>query len=42
MSNKFLYFAYGSNLFTKRIQLSNPTAIMKDIGYIKVNKDKRI
>ncbi|XP_077272846.1 gamma-glutamylcyclotransferase [Temnothorax americanus] len=35
MSNTFLYFAYGSNLFSKRIRLSNPTAVMKNIGYIK-------
>ncbi|XP_012533929.1 gamma-glutamylcyclotransferase-like isoform X2 [Monomorium pharaonis] len=35
MSNTFLYFAYGSNLFTKRIRLDNPTAVMKHIGYIK-------
>lgn len=35
MSSTFLYFAYGSNLLAKRIRLSNPTAIMKDIGYIK-------
>ncbi|KAL0101390.1 hypothetical protein PUN28_018904 [Cardiocondyla obscurior] len=35
MSNAFLYFAYGSNLFSKRIWLKNPTAIMRDIGYIK-------
>ncbi|TGZ44732.1 Gamma-glutamylcyclotransferase [Temnothorax longispinosus] len=36
MSNTFLYFAYGSNLFSKRIRLSNPTAVMKNIGYIKI------
>ncbi|XP_066597482.1 gamma-glutamylcyclotransferase-like isoform X2 [Prorops nasuta] len=35
MSNTFLYFAYGSNLLTKRIHLSNPTAIKKNIGFIK-------
>ncbi|KAL6262422.1 hypothetical protein P5V15_007508 [Pogonomyrmex californicus] len=35
MSNTFLYFAYGSNLLAKRIRLNNPTAIVKDIGYIK-------
>ncbi|XP_018404373.1 PREDICTED: gamma-glutamylcyclotransferase-like isoform X2 [Cyphomyrmex costatus] len=35
MANTFLYFAYGSNLLAKRIHLHNPTAIMKDIGYIK-------
>lgn len=36
MSSTFLYFAYGSNLLAKRIHLNNPTAVMKDIGYIKV------
>lgn len=36
MSCTFLYFAYGSNLLAKRIHLNNPTAVMKDIGYIKV------
>ncbi|XP_025268249.1 gamma-glutamylcyclotransferase-like [Camponotus floridanus] len=35
MTSKFLYFAYGSNLLAKRIHLSNPTAVVKDIGYIK-------
>ncbi|XP_070155972.1 gamma-glutamylcyclotransferase [Polyergus mexicanus] len=35
MSSTFLYFAYGSNLLAKRIHLNNPTAVMKDIGYIK-------
>lgn len=35
MSSTFLYFAYGSNLLRKRIHLNNPTAVMKDIGYIK-------
>ncbi|XP_050463249.1 gamma-glutamylcyclotransferase-like [Cataglyphis hispanica] len=35
MSSTFLYFAYGSNLLAKRIHLNNPTAKMKDIGYIK-------
>lgn len=35
MSNTFLYFAYGSNLLAKRIHLNNPTAVMKNIGYIK-------
>ncbi|XP_032688501.1 gamma-glutamylcyclotransferase-like [Odontomachus brunneus] len=35
MSNTFLYFAYGSNLLAKRIRLNNPTAVMRDIGYIK-------
>lgn len=37
MSNKFLYFAYGSNMLMKRIHINNPTAIRKDIGFLKVN-----
>lgn len=37
MSNKFLYFAYGSNMLTKRIHINNPTAVQKDIGFLKVN-----
>ncbi|KAI4497969.1 hypothetical protein M0802_006793 [Mischocyttarus mexicanus] len=35
MANKFLYFAYGSNLLTKRIHYNNPTAVRKDIGCLK-------
>ncbi|KAG6794618.1 gamma-glutamylcyclotransferase [Apis mellifera caucasica] len=35
MSNKFLYFAYGSNMLMKRIHINNPTAIRKDIGFLK-------
>ncbi|XP_015595842.1 gamma-glutamylcyclotransferase [Cephus cinctus] len=35
MANSFLYFAYGSNLLTKRIRINNPTAIKKDIGRLK-------
>ncbi|XP_020280416.1 gamma-glutamylcyclotransferase-like [Pseudomyrmex gracilis] len=35
MSNKFLYFAFGSNLHAKRIRRNNPTAVKRDIGYIK-------
>ncbi|EZA55182.1 hypothetical protein DMN91_001351 [Ooceraea biroi] len=35
MSNTFLYFAYGSNLLAKRIRLNNPTAVVRDVGYIK-------
>ncbi|XP_044000950.1 gamma-glutamylcyclotransferase-like [Aphidius gifuensis] len=34
MSNKFLYFAYGSNLLDKRIHINNPTAQRQDIGRI--------
>lgn len=33
----FLYFAYGSNLWTKRIQLQNSSAIRKGIAELKVN-----
>lgn len=32
----FLYFAYGSNLWTKRIQLQNKSAIRKGIAQLKV------
>lgn len=35
MSNKFLYFAYGSNMLTKRIHINNPTAVRKEIGFLK-------
>ena len=34
----FLYFAYGSNLLTERIHVSNPSAKMLDIGMLKVSK----
>ncbi|XP_015510107.2 gamma-glutamylcyclotransferase [Neodiprion pinetum] len=34
-SNKFLYFAYGSNLLAKRIRINNPTAVRRDIGRLK-------
>ncbi|KAJ8686316.1 hypothetical protein QAD02_022110 [Eretmocerus hayati] len=30
----FLYFAYGSNMLTKRIHINNPTAVQKYIGFI--------
>lgn len=33
---KFLYFAYGSNLLARRIQLMNPTARRFGIGLLKV------
>ena len=33
----FLYFAYGSNLWTKRIHLQNSSAIRKGIAQLKVN-----
>lgn len=32
----FLYFAYGSNLWTKRIQLQNASAVRKGIAQLKV------
>lgn len=32
MSKKFLYFAYGSNLLTKRLRLNNPSAVRNGIG----------
>lgn len=32
----FLYFAYGSNLWTKRIRLQNASAIRKGIAQLKV------
>ncbi|CAH0774654.1 unnamed protein product [Bemisia tabaci] len=32
MSGTFLYFAYGSNLLTKRIHINNPTAVRKGIA----------
>ncbi|XP_059621994.1 gamma-glutamylcyclotransferase-like isoform X1 [Phlebotomus argentipes] len=35
IGNKFLYFAYGSNLLAKRIHIKNPTAVRKDIGKLK-------
>ncbi|XP_078034016.1 gamma-glutamylcyclotransferase [Augochlora pura] len=35
MANKFLYFAYGSNMLTKRIHINNPTAERKNIGLLK-------
>ncbi|XP_043498132.1 gamma-glutamylcyclotransferase-like [Polistes fuscatus] len=35
MASTFLYFAYGSNLLTKRIHFNNPTAVRKDIGRLK-------
>ncbi|KAK0078133.1 hypothetical protein PV325_003009 [Microctonus aethiopoides] len=32
INNKFLYFAYGSNLLAARIRISNPSAEFVDIG----------
>ncbi|XP_014218192.1 gamma-glutamylcyclotransferase [Copidosoma floridanum] len=31
----FLYFAYGSNMLTKRIHINNPTAVQRYIGKLK-------
>lgn len=33
----FLYFAYGSNLFKKRIRINNPTAEFIGIGRLDVS-----
>lgn len=32
----FMYFAYGSNLWTKRIRLQNKTAVRRGIAQLKV------
>jgi gamma-glutamylcyclotransferase len=32
MGGTFLYFAYGSNLLTKRIHINNPSAVRVGIG----------
>ena len=34
----FLYFAYGSNLLTERIQINNPSAKFKSTGFLKKHK----
>lgn len=34
--SKFLYFAYGSNLFTDRLHLQNPSAVRKTIARLDV------
>ena len=34
----FLYFAYGSNLLTERIQINNPSAKFKSIGFLRKHK----
>ena len=31
----FLYFAYGSNLHTKRIHHQNPSAVFKDVAKLR-------
>lgn len=36
MSGKFLYFAYGSNLLSKRIHINNPSAVRAGIAKLKV------
>lgn len=36
MRSTFLYFAYGSNLWTKRIHLQNSSAVRKGIAQLKV------
>uniref|UniRef100_A0ABD2WPY5 gamma-glutamylcyclotransferase n=1 Tax=Trichogramma kaykai TaxID=54128 RepID=A0ABD2WPY5_9HYME len=35
MPGTFLYFAYGSNMLSKRIHINNPTAVQKHIGVLK-------
>ncbi|XP_017798644.1 PREDICTED: gamma-glutamylcyclotransferase-like [Habropoda laboriosa] len=35
MNDKFLYFAYGSNMLAKRIHINNPTAVRRDVGFLK-------
>ena len=37
MSNTFLYFAYGSNLLSKRIHINNPSAVRCGIGKLEVS-----
>ena len=34
----FLYFAYGSNLLTKRIHFQNPSAVFKDVAKLEGHK----
>lgn len=34
--NYFFYFAYGSNLFKKRILINNPSAIFIAVGQLHV------
>lgn len=35
-SSTFNYFAFGSNLFLKRIRMESPSAVRKGIGYLEV------
>jgi gamma-glutamylcyclotransferase len=37
MGSTFLYFAYGSNLLTKRIHINNPSAVRVGIGKLMVH-----
>ena len=37
-TDKFYYFAFGSNLLTERIHIKNPSAVQKSVG--KVDKYK--
>jgi hypothetical protein len=34
--NKFMYFAYGSNLLAERIHIQNPTAVRIGAGKLNV------
>ena len=34
----FLYFAFGSNLLTERIQINNPSAVFRDIAKLRDHK----
>lgn len=37
MSGTFMYFAYGSNLSTKRIHMNNPSAVRKNAAKLNVS-----
>lgn len=37
IKDTFLYFAYGSNLFKKRIRINNPTAEFLGVGRLDVS-----
>ena len=32
--SKFLYFAFGSNMCTKRIHINNPSAVFKHVAVV--------
>jgi hypothetical protein len=34
----FLYFAFGSNLLTERIQINNPSAVFRNIAKLRDHK----